>query len=90
VKEALIGLIGVLAPTIADKLIAILSKKEVEDLGIDLILTIMLLEQNQNIIKGLSNMNENMAEMLGGMKEILREVKTIGEGIIVLLRRTES
>jgi len=41
-------------------------------------------------MKGLNRMNENVIQLLRGMNSILKEIKTIDEGIAVLLKRTES
>jgi len=89
-SEVAIALINALAPTVASKVIDVISKRGVEKVGMDVVLIAMMAEQNQNIMKGFDRMNENVAQVLKGINSILKEIKMIDEGIAVLLKRTES
>jgi len=83
-------LITAFAPTVSNKLINIISRRKMKRDEMNIVLIALLAEQNYNTAKSLNEMSKQLVKLSVGMNEVLREIKTVNEGIAVLLKRTES
>jgi len=88
--EVLVRLIKAFAPTVARKLIDIISERKVERDEVNILLVALLAEQNHNIVKSLNVMGRQMVRLAEGIDVVLKEIKLVNEGVAVLLKRTES
>jgi len=88
--DVLATLIDVFAPTIAQKFKEIVGNRRLKGNELNTLLVALVLEQNSQITKALNEMNHNMIKLGNNIGKVLRELKTVNEGIAVLLKRTES
>jgi len=88
--DVMIGLIKAFAPSVAEKILSAISGKKIKKDEMNIILVALLAEQNYNTSKTMHEMSKQMTKLSIGMNNILKEIKTINEGIAVLLKRTES
>jgi len=88
--EVLVSLINAFAPTVSSKLLDVVSKRKVKRDDLYIVLVALLAEQNHTTAKSLKEMGDQMSRLARVTNEVLREIKTVNEGIAVLLKRTES
>ena len=88
--EVLVSLINALAPTVSSKILEIVSKRKLKRDELNIVLVALLAEQNHNTVKSLNEMSKQMTKLSIGMNNVLKEIKTVNEGIAVLLKRTEG
>jgi len=88
--DVLATLIDVFAPTIAQKFKEIVGNRRLKGTELNTLLVALVLEQNSQITKALNEMNHNMIKLGNNIGKVLRELKTVNEGIAVLLKRTEG
>ena len=88
--EVLASLINAFAPTVSRRLVNIISRKKIKRDELNIVLVALLAEQNHNTAKSLKEMGEQMGRLSKAMNEVLREIKTVNEGIAILLKRTEG
>jgi len=88
--DVLATLIDVFAPTIAQKFKEIVGNRRLKGNELNTLLVALVLEQNSQITKALNEMNHNMIKLGNNIGKVLRELKTVNEGIAVLLKRTEG
>jgi len=85
----LLGLIKVLAPTVAEKVFSLLQGRKADHNDALLLVTCLLAEQNSKVAKGVEEMSSRLASLGERMEAVAREVRQVNEGVAVLLRRTE-
>jgi len=89
-SEVLVSLIEAFAPSVSSKLIDVIMEKKIKRDEIFVVLVALMAEQNNNTVKLIDGLSEQVVKLSDGMNKVLKEIKTVGEGIAVLLKRTES
>jgi len=89
-EKAVISLINALAPTVGKTLIDVIEKRKVKTADMNVVLVALMAEQNNNTMKFMDEMGKQMVKLSDGMNRVLKEIKTVNEGIMILLKRTES
>jgi len=56
---------------------------------LNLVLVALIMEQNHKVLESLALTNKSMLELGSRIREIASDLKEVGEGIAVLLKRTE-
>jgi hypothetical protein len=77
------------APTVADKVLGLIGEKKLSKDDLNILLITLLAEQNMGVAKCLEGINNQLANVQKTLELFGRELKTLNEGVAVLLRRTE-
>jgi len=77
------------APTVADKVLGLIGDKKLSKDDLNILLITLLAEQNMGVAKCLEGINGQLTNMQKTLELFGRELKTLNEGVAVLLRRTE-
>jgi len=85
----LVELIRVVAPSVAKEVVEALEKWKFKRGDLSLVLVALIMEQNNRVLESLALTNRSMLELGSRIREIASDLKEVGEGIAVLLKRTE-
>jgi len=88
-EKGLVELIRVVAPSVAVEVIEAFKKSKVKGDDLSLVLVALILEQNNRVLESLALTNKSMLELGSRIREIASDLRSVGEGIAVLLKRTE-
>jgi hypothetical protein len=77
------------APTVADKVLDLIGNKKVGKDDLNILLITLLAEQNMGVAKCLEGINGQLQTVSKSLELFGRELKTLNEGVAVLLKRTE-
>ena len=78
------------APSVADKVLGLIKEKKLSKDDMNILLITLLAEQNMGVAKCLEGINGQLQNMQKTLELFGRELKTLNEGVAVLLRRTEK
>ena len=85
----LVEAIRAFAPTVADKVLGLIGEKRLSKDDLNILLVTLLAEQNVGVARCLEGINGQLQSMQRTLELFGRELKTLNEGVAVLLRRTE-
>jgi len=88
-EKELVELIRVVAPSVAKEIVDAFRKWKVRRGDLSLVLVALIMEQNHRVLGNLAVTNKSMLELLDRIKDIANDLKEVGEGIAVLLKRTQ-
>jgi len=81
--------IRVFAPSVADKILGLIGDKKLSRDEMNFLLISLLAEQNVGVAKCLEGINGQLCSLQKTLELFGRELKTLNEGVAVLLKRTE-
>ena len=82
-------LIETFAPTIASKFKEIIAGRRIKGKDLNTLLVALVVEQNAQVSNALVQMNKNLTKVTSTMTTVLKELKSLNEGMTILLKRTE-
>jgi len=88
-EKGLVELIRVVAPSVAGEVVEAFGKWKFRKGDLSLVLVALIMEQNHRMVESLEATNKSMLELLDRIKDMADDLRSVGEGIAVLLRRTE-
>ena len=89
-REWLAEAIRAFAPTVADRVLRLIGDKRLSKDDLNILLVTLLAEQNVGVARCLEGINGQLQSMQKTLELFGRELKTLNEGVAVLLRRTEK
>jgi len=81
--------VKVFAPSVADKILGLIGDKKLSRDEMNFLLISLLAEQNMGVARCLEGINSQLHSLHKTLELFGRELKTLNEGVAVLLRRTE-
>jgi len=88
-EKGLVELIMVVAPSVAREVVEAFGKWKVRRGDLNLVLVALIMEQNHRVLESLEVTNKSMLELLDRIKDMTDDLRSVGEGVAVLLKRTE-
>jgi len=88
-EKELVELIRVVAPSVAKEIVEAFGKWKFRRGELNLVLVALIMEQNHRVFENLELTNKSMLELLDRIRDMADDLKSVGEGIAVLLKRTE-
>jgi len=79
----------VVAPSVATEVVEAFKKWKVKRGDLNLVLVALIMEQNHRVLEGVELTNKSMLELLDRIKDMADDLRSVGEGVAVLLKRTE-
>jgi len=81
--------VKVFAPSVADKILGLIGDKKLSRDEMNFLLISLLAEQNMGVARCLEGINGQLSSLHKTLELFGRELKTLNEGVAVLLKRTE-